>query len=121
MSVTPSTGQASWISLDASPVIADIVSYRQWQYQLYNTENAPRQALHALVRELFEQLEPNEQTVLRGVHLDGKTARAVSLEMGVHHSAVARLRLRAEEKLRSALTVALRLQELEREFSWDQY
>ena len=115
------TGRATCVSLDASPVIADYISFRQWQAQLHNTDSAPRQALHALVRELFEQLEPNERAVLRGVHLEGKSTRAVALSIGLHHSVAGRLRLKAENKLRDALTVAIRLQELEQEYSWGEW
>ena len=91
-------GHAARLSLDAQAVMIDLHSFSLWQAR--GEESTDTLALHALVRELFAQLEPNEQTVLRGIHLEGKSARAVAQAMGLHHSAVRRLRARAEEKLR---------------------
>ena len=113
LSLSPSDGQ--------SVGIIDLYSYQQWQLERHNVGSASKQALLALVRELFEELEPDEQAVLRGMHIEGKREAAVAREMGLHHSNVHRLRLKAEDKLRSTLTVVLRFQQLEREYSWSEW
>ena len=101
--------------------MADIYSFHQWQVLQHNAENAQDQALHALVGELFAKMEPEEQLVLRRVHVEGKSTRATSISMGMHHSTVGRLQKKAEEKLRNWLSAVLRYRELEQEFSRDEW
>ena len=110
-------GQTARLSLDAQAIMIDLHSFSVWQ--AHREEGADTLALHALVRELFAQLEPGEQAVLRGIHLEGKSARAVAQAMGVHHSAVGRLRARAEEKLKGGLAAVMRYRALEKAFGED--
>jgi DNA-directed RNA polymerase specialized sigma24 family protein len=110
---------AAGVSLDAQESILNLHSFALWQTSPDTAQSARQQALHALVRELFAQLEPQEQSVLRGVHLEGRSARALARSLGLHHSAVGRLRAKAEEKLRGGLAAVLRYRALETAFGED--
>jgi RNA polymerase sigma factor (sigma-70 family) len=112
-------GHAACISLDAQAAMLNLHSFALWQAQPDPSQGAQAQALQALVRELFAQLDPKEQAVLRGLHLEGKSARALAQSMGVHHSAVGRLRARAEEKLKGGLAAVMRYRALEKAFGAD--
>jgi len=112
-------GHAAGISLDAQEALLHMHSFALWQARPDPAQSAQEQALHALVRELFAQLEPAEQTVLRGIHLEGKSARALAQALGLHHSAVGRLRARAEEKLKGGLAAVMRYRALERALGKD--
>jgi len=106
------------LSLDAMEKdITDIQSFTEWLQGLQNQDTAQRLALHALVLEEYMQLEPEEQTVMRSIHIDGKKPTAVAREMGVHHSTVSRLQQRAKDKMKNRLEAVLRYRELEREFA----
>jgi DNA-directed RNA polymerase specialized sigma24 family protein len=106
-------GHAAGISLDAHEAMLNMHSYALWQARPDSTQSARDRALHALVGELFSRLEARERAVLRGIHLEGRSARAVAQSMGMHHSAVGRLRARAEEKLKGGLAAVLRYRALE--------
>ena len=92
--------------------LLDCESYARWQVSQGGNEEIsvrPREALPALLRELWrDELSAGERAVLRGLHLEGKNEAALARELGLHHSAVARTRRRAEEKLRGGIGYALR-------------
>ena len=105
-------GGQGHVSLDAQGALLEMHSFALWQAQPAPAKG--ERALCAMVRELFAQLEPREQAVLRGIHLEGKSARALAQAMGLHHSAVDRTRARAEEKLKGGLAAVIRYRALER-------
>ena len=103
-------------SLDAQAAHAlDQQSFMRWQAEAYGLDDADPayEALLALLREIWrDELDGGERAVLRGLHLEGKSEAALGREMGLHHSAVGRLRRRAEGKLRGGLDYALRYKAL---------
>ncbi|MDR2752851.1 MAG: hypothetical protein LBB50_00900 [Oscillospiraceae bacterium] len=104
------SGGARALGLDAG--LTDACSFAQWQ-AAQREDRAETEAFHALVREIWEaELDHLERTVLRGVHLEGKSEAAVGRQVGLHHSTVKRCRLRAEAKLRRALQSVLRYRAL---------
>ena len=109
-------GHAACLSLDAQAAMLNLHSFALWQARPDPSDSAEKQALYALVRELFAQLDPKEQMVLRGIHLEGKSARSLAESMGLHHSAVDRLRDRAEEKLKGGLAAVMRYRTLQQAY-----
>jgi len=116
-------GLGSWLPRDAPrPVSAsledqgpllDFQSFRWWQAQGERAADAGHAALTELLREIWrEELTARERAVLRGVHLRKKSEAALARELGLHHSAVARLRGRGEEKLRGGLGYVMRYRTL---------
>ena len=111
-------GLGSWLLREAArPVslesaLLDSLSFTLWQARQGGEEPAAaREALLELLRALWhEELTPEERAVLCALHLEGKTAAVYARELGVHHSTVARVRHRAEEKLRAPLGYAMRYQ-----------
>jgi DNA-directed RNA polymerase specialized sigma24 family protein len=112
-------GLGSWLLRESSRVISadaeaghvlDQTSFLRWQMETCAGEGDPAySALFTLLREAWrDELDSRERAVLRGLHLDGKSESAIGREMGLHHSAVGRLRRRAEEKLREKLSYVLR-------------
>ena len=103
-------------SLDAQAAHAlDQKSFARWQAERcgINDEDPAHAALLQLLREIWhDELDSHERAVLRGLHLQGKSMAALGRELGLHHSAVGRLRRRAEDKLRGSLGYALRYREL---------
>jgi len=103
-------------SLDAQAARAlDQQSFRCWQAQSFGGEgdDPAYAALLALLREIWrDELDDGERAVLRGLHLEGKSEAAIGRALGLHHSAVGRLRRRAQGKLRGGLGYALRYQAL---------
>jgi len=98
----------------ASAWLFDQIAFAQWQCETNSTAQEHNEAaLRALLREIWRnELEPRERTVLQHLHLYGKTEAAISRELGLHHSAVGRMRRRAEAKLHTGLGYALRYGEL---------
>ena len=100
------------VSLDGQEALLDLRSFALWQAG-ESKEDARHAAPLALLREIWrEELSDRERAVLRGLHLEGKKESALAREMGLHHSAVGRLRRRAEDKLKGGLGYAMRYQAL---------
>ena len=106
-------------SLDAQAARAlDQESFRSWQAGSYVEDGTDYAyaALLALLREIWrDELSENERAVLQGLHLESKSEAAIGRALGLHHSAVGRLRRRGEEKLRESLGYALRYKVLMRQ------
>ena len=105
------------ISLDAgadADMLVEYESFARWyEGHLEGDMAAGRQAMRALVRELWsEALSGRERQVLRAVLLEGKSENELARELGMHHSAVGRCRQRAEEKLRGGLRYVMRYRTL---------
>jgi len=91
----------------------DSMSFARWQALQQHQHNIYHTALLALLCELWQnELTEHERAVLQGIHLAGKSEAAVGRELGLHHSAIGRIRSRTEEKLRRALAYAIRYGEL---------
>jgi len=122
-------GVGSWLlrsvrpvcaSLDApaAHVLIDQKSFARWQAERCGAEDEDpaHAAMIQLLREVWrDELDDSERAVLRGLHLEDKNMAAVGRALGLHHSAVGRIRRRAEEKLRDSIGYALRYRELMRE------
>ena len=121
-------GVGSWLLRGVRPVCAsldaqaahalDQTSFARWQAECCGAtdEDPAHAALLALLREIWrDELNSGERAVLRGLHLAGKSQSALGRELGLHHSAVGRIRRRAEDKLRGGLGYALRYRELMKE------
>jgi len=93
--------------------LLDCMSFAQWQALQQHQHDTKRTALLALLGELWQdELTDHERAVLQGLHLAGKNEAAVARELGLHHSAVGRIRRGAQGKLRRALNYAIRYGEL---------
>ena len=107
-------------SLGAQSPVLDGQSYRLWQREEAGQADRSQQALQALLREIWrDELTGEERAVLRGLHLEGNSQAAVARALGLHHSAVGRLRRRAEEKLKGGLSYAMRYRALEKQLAAD--
>ena len=108
------TSPSARVSLDAQQALIDRQSFTRWLAQDADSEGgAEYTALLALLREIWrDELSERERAILQGLHLEGKKEAALAREMGVHHSAVGRLRRRGEQKLRGGLGYVLRYQAL---------
>ena len=104
------------VSLDEQAHHAlDLESFARWQAEIHGADDkdAACAALPALLREMWrDELSSRERAVLRGLHLQGKSENAVAQALGIHHSAVGKIRRRAEGKLRNRLGYVFRYREL---------
>ena len=109
------TRRTASVSLDEQEALLDLRSFALWQLQAQDRQqtDAGRAALLALLQEIWrDELSGRERAVLRGLCLEGKNESVLAREMGLHHSAVGRLRRRAEDKLKGGLGYAMRYQAL---------
>ena len=101
------------VSLDAG-LLLEHESFARWREEALEEDTAAgREAMRALVREIWsEALSGRERQVLRATLLEGKSENDLARELGMHHSAVGRCRRRAEEKLRGGLSYVIRYRTL---------